>query len=152
NLSAMLHSIDVVGVGAVVGAVSEGGLAARAGLKPGDVVIGIDGVEAVDAATTAKLGRDSTIGRGLSFGIGRRRDRLENRIKIPPSGLDFSVTERAGSLQVTQASADSLAKKAGLSEGDRLLTVFGVPIRDIDTLKYVLSHVPAGSVVAVDVE
>ncbi len=114
---------------AVVGAVAAGSAAERAGMKPGDLIVAVDGrvVPTWTSLTMAVLPRAE---RELVVTIERAGSRQD--LKITPSA---ETKYRLGSLgvapvlrpQLRGVTAGNPAEKAGLARGDIILAVGGVP-------------------------
>jgi serine protease Do len=145
--------------GALISSVEDGSPAAKAGLKPGDVVVRIDGadvgssldlssrVSAMKPGTAAKLEvwrdgkpREMTVSIGEAPGT-----KVASAETADLSGMKLGVAVRSlspdeqkqadvkGGLVVEQAAG--AAARAGIRAGDIILAVNGKPVRSVDELK-----------------
>ena len=125
---------------ATVGDVLDGGVAARAGLEPGDRVLEIDGKavrywEELESVVQASPGKE------LSLRIGRNGKVFERYV----TPLEETVRSRDGAVAIqgrvglTHApfvplvgviDAQSPAARAGLRTGDLIISVDGLPVRN----------------------
>ncbi len=145
--------------GALVDMVPEGGPAARAGLKPGDVIIGLNGRAIHDSKELPPLVADLKPGseaklsywregraHEVAIKIGELEERTQTAAETPevaPGRLGLAVrplspeerreAEVKGGLVVERAAGP--AAKAGLAPGDVLLAVNGQPIAGVEQLR-----------------
>jgi serine protease Do len=149
--------------GALVAAVEKGSPAAKAGLEPGDVILGIDG-KSVDnsgdlpAAVASKLPGESTrlqvwrkgATRNIDVKVGSFADETvaatdtqpadKGRLGVAVRPLTPEERRQAdvkGGLLVEQAGG--AAGRAGIRPGDIILSVNGQPIADIDQLRGIIA-------------
>jgi regulator of sigma E protease len=120
-------------VSGVVGYVTPDSAAAKAGVKPGDRIITIDGKSyptweeiALKSATNAN--------RPLSVSIDRSGKRLE--VTVTPimdehSGMGTAGWSEQDQVQLGNISPDMPAEKAGLKKGDQIISVNGEPVRSV---------------------
>ena len=152
--------------GALVSSVEDGGPAARAGLKPGDVILGWNGAE-VDAGTTlpALVARTSP---GESAKARIWRDGKERTLEIrvgamPGEGAAVAAAGApagdAGKLGLTLRPSESglvveqaagAAAEAGVRAGDVVLALNQQPVKSVDELRAALEK--AGKNVALLVQ
>ena len=151
-------------LGAIVSDTIAGGPAARAGLRPGDVVLGIDGrpLEHPDALgyrlATSGVGRTMRL---ALLSAGKRRDvelTLEAAPEDPPrdervlggrtpfAGATIANLSPALAMEleredvqtgvvVLDVAPRSLAARSGMRPGDRILVVNGAPIDSTETME-----------------
>jgi len=133
------------GQGLHVRSVWPGSPAARAGLAPGDVVVGLDGrpVESREDFDTAL----ASVGPGRALAIAYRRDGAERSARVTTErtpedlGLDvlrrelgLAFKETRGGLMVASVLGRSPAAAKGLERGDVVLAVNNVKVRTLDDI------------------
>ncbi len=125
--------------------------ASRAGLKPGDQVVSVDGtpIDSKEAWDTAL----STRGPGRPMRVVVRSASGERTVTLqaekPPTGiglralreqLGMSVRPGRGRLAITITERDGLAARAGLETGDLLIGLNGTEVRDTEDVDRVLQR------------
>lgn len=128
---------------AMVGAVAEGSPAAEAGLRPGDLLVSVDG-EAVGSWTDFATEVSFSPGEPLELGVQRDGERFAVTVvpeEIEPYGFgDVGVIPRQVP-RVLEVVEGQPAAAAGLREGDQLLTVDGRPVAGTgDLIRYLEEH------------
>ena len=140
------------GKGVVITDVADGGPAARAGLRAGDVVVSFEGDPVTESYRLRWLTANAGPGRTVKMGVWRDRklrtvaialaekpgEPAEERpLRIGAARKDqepfgFSVDEDPGKpgLRISSVDLRSGAYRAGLREGDVVLDVDGRPVRD----------------------
>jgi len=140
------------GKGAVITDVVDGGPAARAGLRPGDVVVSFEGDPVTESYRLRWLTANAGPGRTVTMGIWRERKLRAVAVALdekPGEGAEqrpprvaaarkdqepfgLSVDEQPGlaGLRISSVDLRSAAYRAGLREGDVVLDVDGRPVRD----------------------
>jgi serine protease Do len=150
--------------GARVHEVEPGGPAARAGVQPGDLIVGcgedavgsagalIELIGALPAGTTVPL----MVVRGterLALGVDvERRDaqRVAWLRDVPPAWLGLRVGDAAEpGVAVVDVQPDSAAARAGLRPGDVITHVSRLPVRTVDELRAAACAVGDGAAVTV---
>lgn len=145
----------------VVGTVVADSAAARAGLRPGDRVVAVDG-ERVQTFTELASAVSTRPGQETTLTIERTIDGAPQRLSLigtpqsvaGPSGapigrLGFTSTR---ALPLVMAATKSPAANAGIKPGDRILQVNGVDVVDMDQVWAVLDRLPASADVVLTVE
>lgn len=141
--------------GVLVDHVAAGGLAARAGLRPGDVILAVDGA-AVAAPGDLAFAVDAALAAGRARVTLRRGGQpLALVMDLAPRPMELAgVSRGAGAVQkvqgydlarmgieiddtgrVTRVTDNSPARNAGLTIGDRVVTVDGRPFGDAAALR-----------------
>ena len=149
------------GKGVVITEVVDGGPAARAGLRPGDVVVSLDGDAIAESYRLRWLTANAGAGRIVRMGIWRERalrtvavtlegkpgEELVDRPTAAPARKDpdlmgMSVDEQQGRPGVRISAVDprGSAYRAGLREGDLVLEVDGRAIHDRASLRKTLAE------------
>ena len=146
--------------GALVAQVIEGSAAARAGLRPGDVIVAVDGEPVRNASqlrntigllrvgTTVTLDviRDGrrirvkatiTQARREQAEGGRINEHLEGAA-LGPIEPDHPLAGRVQGVEVLDVARGSPAWRAGLRPGDIIVSANRMPVRDLDELRQAL--------------
>ena len=134
-----------------VRSVFPGSPAARAGLRPGDLIVSLDGapIESEDAFETALAGR----GPGRPMRLVLRNAGAERTVTVqgaaPPPNLGvqilkdeigMSVAAVRGGLRITVLDRDGPAARAGIDSGDFLLAVNGARVQSVDDVNRILQR------------
>ena len=157
--------------GVLVADVMKGGPAEAAGLKPGDVIVELNGVKIREVPDLQRRVANVTPGQNVAVGVVRDRapQRLRVRVGEMPTEEPVVATPAPGSegfgLQVEPLSPDSAerlslaftegllvvdvasggpADRAGLRRGDIIREVDRQPVHDAPSLQRALAAVPAG--------
>jgi serine protease Do len=135
--------------GALVANVEDGGPAAKAGLRPGDVIVGFDGKRIESSGELPALVADTRPGASVDMRV--LRDGAEKQLKLtvgemPPrlpslaaasaeSQGKLGVAVRPGENGIVVERADGAAAKAGVRPGDVIVGVNGRPVKTVDELR-----------------
>lgn len=95
--------------GALVGHVTNGGPAALAGLKAGDVVVRIDGADVVDSRAMQRLVVEAQIGRTLNLGLIRKARALVVPVRV--ARRQERLAQRDGSVDKPLTGAGALGAR-----------------------------------------
>ncbi|HJX01211.1 MAG TPA: RIP metalloprotease RseP [Terriglobales bacterium] len=123
-----------------VGWVDENSPAAKAGLKPGDLITQIDGL-------TNPLWEDTKAKIAISPGqpvdlVVKRGDQIINATLVPdtygPSRVGEAGVEPAAGITVEALEASMPAQKAGIRKGDEILAINGIGLHSIGELTHFL--------------
>lgn len=162
--------------GALISQLASGGPAAQGGLRPGDIVLSVDGREVESSeALPREIGR-ATPGSEVTLGI--LRDGSERSLKVTvgdwpdseqtaqsdsgsaqQSGIGIAVSplnpeqlEEAGvehGVLVQQVVPDGAAAQAGIQPGDVIIDIDRQAIDSVDKLREVIADLPRDRAVAV---
>ena len=134
--------------GALIHRVQPGSPAARAGIRRGDVIIGVDGrglSSAVELNDTLWRMTDGQEIRFELFHDEKIRSVAAQAQEMPPSvvsniahrmlGLDLNLSVRDEAFEITEVLENSTSHALGLQPGDFLLRVNGVTLTDAEALR-----------------
>ncbi len=159
------------GKGVVITEVAEGGPGARAGLKAGDVVTSFNAEPVVESYRLRWLTARTAPGTRVRLGVWREGKSLEIPVvllekpdatwerPVPPPALrrdqepfGFAVdepaaddAERGHGVRVGSVDLRSSAYRAGVREGDLILSINGQPVTDRTGYRRAVSNLPAVS-------
>ena len=152
--------------GALVSSVEDGGPAARAGLKPGDVILGWNGAEVEEGTRLPALVARTSPGESAKARIWRdgKERTLEIRVgAMPGEGAavaaaagpagdagKLGLTLRPGESGLVVEQAAGAAAEAGVRAGDVVLALNHKPVKSVDELRAALED--AGKNVALLVQ
>jgi len=145
------------GTGLLIDDVADGGLAHRAGLRPGDVILAFDGQSlrvpgdlalAIDGRSADRLvvtvmrGRDLV---DLTLDLSPRPAVLARLAGPMPTRIDSYSFDRLGlsfdaEALVRGINPGSPAQTAGLVAGDRIVAVNGRPVSEVDLARFVVDR------------
>ncbi|UYV11868.1 MAG: trypsin-like peptidase domain-containing protein [Phycisphaera sp.] len=142
---AIVDGDDFVGMGVLVGQVTDGGPAERAGILANDIIESIGGQAVPNSQILRAVVNTMRPGKALDVRVWRRGEPIEttvvldeldalNAIGGPTEqilddylGLDIMV-DNGGRVYVQRTKDDSLAKRAGLQPGQQIMAVGGVTV------------------------
>jgi S1-C subfamily serine protease len=145
------------GEGARVTRVAPKSRAAEAGLRPGDIIIGVDGT-AVPSVTRLHGLLDRPVGERVELTVrrGAKTISLGTVLAVPPEkpgrarlGILMSHEDEDDGVRVAEVDAGSPAARAGLREGDRVLAIDGLRVGSIDEVVSALSEKRPGETIAI---
>lgn len=125
-----------------LGYVEPGGAAARAGLKPGDRIVRVDGVR-IPSWHALELALKDRVGGEARLTVERGGAAFARRVRVPAGRRDALLVdvaaERLGMGPATEVVIDEVrpdgpAARAGVRPGDRVAAVDGRPVRLPGTL------------------
>ncbi|MDH4050573.1 MAG: Do family serine endopeptidase [Rubrivivax sp.] len=151
--------------GALVAQVLPGSAAAKAGLKPGDVIVQMDGQSVATAGDVSSRVGQARPGDALSLGIWRDKEQRDVTVKLGRAedlvALNETAADEPGALGVSvrpltpqerqQADTDhgllvqqvsGAAAHAGLQPGDIVLALNGKPVNAVGDVRSVLDKKP----------
>jgi len=106
-----------------------------------------------------RLGSDQStvLINGINFsnypGVADYQLLTENYLALPPTGkLGVSIIDSSGGVRISEFTADSAAKAAGLAVGDRIVVIDGVKVENISDLKLMMFDRRSGERVQVMVQ
>jgi serine protease DegQ len=157
--------------GALITQVAEGSAAEKAGLKPGDVVIALNGEPVRSSADLRNQVGLMVVGTEVTLGIVRDGKPMDVHAKIGPpvqaslpeikdvprlSGAAFrdlapgdSMYGKAAGVLVAEIVQDSPAWQNGLRKGDLIVAINRLPVQDVSSFETLVRH--AGRVLAMQV-
>jgi len=146
----------------IVGDVTAGSIAARAGLHSGDNIVALNGapvseqqdvifglLDAMSSRGDADLSVRGSDGQVRQVDLAVSDPATRRHLTALPelfTGLGFQFWEPPVPAQLGQVLADGPAARAGLQEGDRVLSVDGHPVKDWDDLVAQITPHPGGTV------
>jgi regulator of sigma E protease len=152
--------VDMIGVeqrtvSPVIGEVTAGDPAQKAGLQVGDRIVGING-EAVKEFDDLRLVISTHAGTPLRVEYLRNGQRLATTLTPRREESDFGPVGRAGIRPLEEpiigrVLPDSVAAKAGLHTGDRIVGVNGTPVRQYSEFETALIN-SKGAAVPLDLQ
>jgi regulator of sigma E protease len=130
----------------IIGEVIPGKPAARAGLKPGDQIVRV-GSEHIKDFDDLRLAITMNAGTPLHVEYLRDGQRRVTTLIPEPEKSEYGPIGRAGIRPlldpiVGRVTPVSPAAVAGLREGDRIISVNGIPINDLSRLDEILTKTP----------
>ena len=158
--------------GALVAQVEPKSPAAAAGLKSGDVVLRIDGEPMIQAGSLSARIAQSVPGDRIKLSVWRGQKAQDVEVTLGRAGADGAAQANAGGGAADEAAggarlglalrpltrdernqsqldhglvvqqAQGAAAKAGLSQGDVVMAINGMPVDSVDELKRVLATKP----------
>lgn len=134
-----------VSKGALVTRVFAGSPAARAGLRPGDVIVAVGGASVDSRESFATLTSTASGGSTINLRVTRGREMMNVSLVAtdPPENLGLRILEEVSGLEVatpgrdveiTSVSRGSRAADIGLSPGDLIVGVGGVKVTSTEQL------------------
>jgi Do/DeqQ family serine protease len=144
--------------GAFVYQVNEGSAAEEAGIKPGDVIVAVNGKKIKSfAELRAKVG---TLGSGKKIKLAVIRDGKElireavlkaaklqkQKVQIlhpALSGASLANTSNNQGVQIKEIAKDSMAERYGLQASDIIVGINKVKIKNLDALQQMISSAPS---------
>ena len=128
--------------GVIIRAVEPGSPAARAGLRRGDVILGLDGRPVTSSEEYLQRERTYTNSDKLRFRVARDREETdvvvtaarfpqEKADEIAWQMLGLALAEKNGELTVTKIRLDSPAARIGFRQGDAVLGVAGTQVKNL---------------------
>jgi len=163
-------------IGALVGEVSPGSPADKAGIKPGDVIVEFNGKEISQVSTLPNLVADTPVGSKAEVALFRKgalkklpiviaklseeqlaagepAESLNKRLGLgvqdltPELAAALGITDKHGVL-ITAVEPDSPAAEAGLRKGDLILEFNQRPVRDVKIFLNEIKGIRAKSTVS----
>jgi len=157
------------GKGALVGSVVAGGPAARAGLRPNDVVVAYNGKEVPDAVALRNDVADSPIGQDARITIDREGKRYDLTVRIASPGEELNIlsasakallgagvraltakemeqygVDKAHGVAVTSVEPGGPLGKSGFETGDVILEVNGQAVGGVESFVEIVGSMPHG--------
>jgi regulator of sigma E protease len=113
-----------------LGVPAAGSPAARAGLRSGDRILSLDGVELEDWTAFAQRYAAVGAGRTALLGVERRAGEQSQRLELPVPALGSvaALGVVPATVLLEKVTPDSPAERAGLAPGDLIASVDGVPV------------------------
>ncbi|WP_263772407.1 DegQ family serine endoprotease [Propionivibrio soli] len=150
--------------GALISSVEEGSPAAKAGLQPGDVILGVDGKEVTSSSELPPLIGDVRPGESVKLQVWRKGNTRDVEVKVgAQKETTASATEGSNSADqgrlglavrpltaqerrqadlrsgLLVQNASGSAARAGIRPGDIILSVNGEPVTSVEQLRALIS-------------
>jgi len=120
----------------VVHSVTRGKLGERVGIRPGDIVLGINNESITESETALQLYR--TVDLPLELSILRTQTQVANEFEVTieqrPAGLRFKHEDNGGTLVVNEVVADGHGCELGIQPGDIIVMVQQENVPDSETM------------------
>ena len=161
-LAGMMCVNGITQVLPVVGDVTAGSIAAKAGLRSGDHIVAINGVQVSEQqdvvfglldAMSSRGDADLTVrgsnGEARQVDLDVRSSAIRRQLTALPqlfAGLGFQFWEPPIPAQLGQVLAGGPAARAGLQQGDRVLSVDGHAVKNWDDLVALIAPHPGGTI------
>jgi S1-C subfamily serine protease/tetratricopeptide (TPR) repeat protein len=164
SLGATVRNIRSDSDGAVeVEAVTGGGLGRAAGLQADDVITKVDGKGPLTITTLARAIAKKEVGETVVFEVERKSGRqvLRAAVTAPPPdvpggflGVSMVKTETDEHtlVKIVEIVEDSPAQKAGISPGDVIRRLNGLPLLAPSHLAYVVAGLPPGTTIDLEID
>ncbi len=152
---AVIFMAGVNGVKPVVGEVLPGSIAAEAGLRPGDEIVRVDGVETPSWERARMALMQAAVDQPMIRLEVQGEDRMLRELTLDTTQLDFLQDEKTDILEqigvlpwrprippsIAEVLPDGAAAEAGLKKGDRILAANGQPVTDVRSwVEFVRAH------------
>ena len=152
---AVIFMAGVNGVKPVVGEVLPGSIAAEAGLRPGDEIVRVDGVETPSWERARMALMQEAVDQPMIRLEVQGEDRMLRELTLDTAQLDFLQDEKTDILEqigmlpwrprippsIAEVLPDGAAAEAGLKKGDRILAANGQPVTDVRSwVEFVRAH------------
>jgi hypothetical protein len=139
-----------LGEGAVVAFVREGSVAARAGVREGDVLLKLGDVSIAEGATLGEALQKAPAKAKLLVRREGKELALDVEFPAPAEPRRLLGIQLGEGMKVEQVQAGSVAEKAGLKTGDAVLQVGEVRVEDRDGLIRELNAGPPNKTLTVE--
>lgn len=153
-LYAMMYMVGVNGVKPQIGEVEPKSLAAQAGLKDGDLVLSVNGIDVASWSSTSMAFVDQALDTGQvavkvetaqGDPVSRVLDLSNTRDLLNEGDLLLRIGihpwRPRAEARFGQLIKDGPAARAGIEDGDRIVSIDGVPMESWeDVVKYVQAH------------
>jgi serine protease Do len=139
--------------GILINRVQAGSPAANAGIRRGDIVLGIDDRKVKSASALNEMFKSMTDGQPIAFELfndGEIRNVAARAEEMPATvvssiahgmlGLDLELSERDAAFEITDVRSGSGAEALGLREGDFLIKVNGVILSNHEALRRAIAR------------
>jgi S1-C subfamily serine protease len=139
--------------GVLINRVQASSPAARAGIRRGDIVLGIDDRRVKNASSLNEMFKSMTDGQPIAFELfndGETRNVTARAEEMPAAvvsniahsmlGLDLELSEMDAAFEITSVRSGSGAEALGLREGDFLIKVNGVVLTDHEALRRAIAR------------
>jgi serine protease Do len=142
--------------GAIISELTDGSPALKAGLKSGDTILKVDGIDIADARDLAKVISHVAPGKVVQLAIIRggkaqtvpvTLDAMPTDMKMASAkveepktgslsslGLEVTTADDGAGVKITKVDPNSAAAERGLKEGDIILEVAGTQVNDPATI------------------
>ncbi len=137
--------------GIPIARVERGGDAARAGLRPGDLIVARDGQAVGTRQAFLQSLRYDRPGAVIALDVLRDNERLRIPVRLSRFGLGLSISGEVAGVPVVAVLPGGSAEEAGVRVNDLITSVGGTAVRDGQSLRAELAEYKSGDRLTLDI-